>query len=438
MEKKLKVVWVTQVSNKKIRNRLIFDENVLDRIFRKLFHRTKAKHTDTSQWITNGLNEYENIKDIELHLIAPHIDIKGMQEFEMDGINYHFFRSEDDPSFLSRIFRKPKINPAYLINRKVIKGFINKIQPDIVHVIGAENPKYSLSALDIDTEAIPLVVSLQTLLSFPGVKERTPIPANVYDYRSACEREVLRHTRYIGSRNKMFQEYVWDKINTNAIFLHTTLFLGEILYLGVNPKKYDVIYFAKDISKACDIALKTMSEIVRRKPAAKMCIIGGCRSDYKISFDVMLESLCLKDNVQYLGSLPTHDDVLQALRSAKVALLPVKVDSVTGTMREAMANGIPVVTTHSVWGTASLNEVRQSAFIEEQDDFAALAQDVISLLDDEYLYKSIRENGYKTCSERYSNASFAKTQNEIYYALLESKIKKTPIPLELSSNNPIL
>ena len=57
-------------------------------------------------------------------------------------------------------------------------------------------------------------------------------------------------------------------------------------------------------------------------------------------------------------------------------------------MREAMANGVPVVTTKSLWGTDVLNRTRKSAFIEEQDDYEALANDLIMLLDDPFICMS--------------------------------------------------
>lgn len=95
-----------------------------------------------------------------------------------------------------------------------------------MHVYGAENPKYSLSALDVDTNKIPLIVSLQTLLAAPGFIENYPISKEEYEYRSLCEKRVLSHTRFIGSRAALFKSVIWKSINPQAIFFKFLLVFG--------------------------------------------------------------------------------------------------------------------------------------------------------------------------------------------------------------------
>ncbi len=437
IERKIKIVWLAFVSNQNIRKHLAFDNNTLERLARKLTRRPKAKQADICQWITNGLAEYENNDEIELHCIAPHLGIKGVQAFEMNGICYHFFRSEDDYPFFKRLFHKPKKCSMYVTNRGIIKGLIDEIKPDIVHIFGAENPQYSLAALDIDTNSLPLIVSLQTLMTAPGFKDNYPISDCLYSYRSGCEQEVLKHTHYIGSKSNMFKKLVWESINPNAIFLNSTLFLGEAINRTETEKIYDIIYYARDISKAFDIALKVLIEVVKYKPSVTMCVVGGCNSEHLLSFNSMIHQMGIEPNVVYLGVLPTHKDVLDVLRSAKVALLPVKVEGITGTMREALSNGVPVVTTKT-WGTPVLNEKRNSAFIEDINDYEAMAKDVIKLIEDNQVYNDLRENGFLTSAERYSNEAFAKIQTEIYRALVDYKEKGVPIPERLCTYNTLL
>ena len=435
MDRKFRVVWITQVSNQEIRDHLSFDNGLIERLVRSVLRKPKAQMKDDYQWITNGLNEYKSIPDIELHLISPHIGISGVQEFQIDGIYYHFFRSEDDLSLFAKHFKKMDPDPEFRKNRQTIKKFIDKINPDIIQVIGAENPKYALSALDVDTNDRTLIVSLQTLMSAPGFKENYPLSESVYEYRTECEKKVIRHTKYIGTRTPRFRQVVWSDINPDAVFLNTTLFVGETIHREELSKQYDVIYFAKDIAKACDIALKTMQEIVRIRPDVTMTVVGGCTNEYHANFTRKIEEYGIASNINYLGVLPTHDDVIRAVRSAKVALLPVKIESITGTMREAMANGVPVVTTLT-WGTPKLNEKRRSALVEIMDDYVSLAQDIVNILEDKELYKELRNNAFKTVEEMYSNKAFAITQNQVYHALIEWKEKGTVIPEALCAYNP--
>ena len=164
--------------------------------------------------------------------------------------------------------------------------------------------------------------------------------------------------------------------------------MGETIDKSIHKKKYDLIYFANDIAKAGEIVLRTMRDIVKLKPHVKLCVVGGCSNNFASSFYRLIRENALDKNVEYLGKLTTHQDVIDSVKSSRVALLPVKLDAVTGTMRGSMANGVPVVTTKT-WGTPSLNEKRKSAFIEELNDYSAMAADVLLLLDNETVYNEI-------------------------------------------------
>lgn len=437
MKDRIIVVWITHFSNQKVRDCLEFEDSLFERTVRRILHRPKREMIDTSQWVTNGINEYEKIKEFELHIVAPHKDIKGIQEFDINGIYYHFFRSEDNYSFFKRIFKKYSLNSDYQINRSIIKRIVDKIKPDIVHIIGAENPYYSLAALDFDTNKCSLIVSLQTLMSADGFKDNYIISEEEYEYRSRCEKKVLRHSEYIGTTVDAFRQSIWNAINPKAIFLNTTLFLGETINRIEIEKTYDIIYFAKDIAKAVDITLKTLSIIKLQRPNVKLCLLGGCNEDYRSKLDEVITLFGLKENVVFVGKLKTHDDVISTIQKARVALLPVKVDGITCTMREAMANGIPIVTTKT-WGTPILNTNRRTVFIEEINDYESMATDVLMLLSNNDLYNELRNNGYTTVNEYFSNKAFVKIQNDIYRAVFNYKRHGVQIPKGLSATNPLV
>lgn len=437
MNERIIVVWITHFSNQIVRDQLQFDNSIIDRVLRRILHRPKRKIADFGQWITNGIKEYERIKEIELHVVAPHRDIKGIQEFDINDVHYHFFRSEDDFTFLKSIFKKNKSNSDYQWNRTIIKKIVDSINPDIVHIIGAENPYYSLAAMDVDTNKCSLIVSLQTLMSVEGFKDNYIISDEEYTYRSGCEKKILEQSEFLGTTADVFRQSIWNTINPRAIFLNTSLFVGETINRIEKEKFYDIIYFAKDISKAVDITIKTLSIIKQQQPDVKLCLIGGCSEDNKNKLTEDIINNGLNDNVYYMGKLQTHEDVILTMQKARVALLPVKVDGITGTMREALANGIPLVTTKT-WGTPLLNVSRRTAFVEEMTDYEAMARDVLMLLSDNDLYNEMRNNGYTTVEELFSNESFAKVQNEIYTAVFNYKRHGSQIPKDLCATNPLV
>lgn len=417
--KKIKIAWICHFSNAEVRNELSLNSYAKQRA-------TK----DYSQWNTNAINEFKKFEDVELHVISPHAGINSkVQEFVKDGIYYHFFRSEDD-CFIYRLKRKflkgKYLTPEYKGNTRTILSIINDIKPDLIHLIGAENPYYSASAL-LAPKDIPLIVTLQTLMIDPDFFKSYPITKQMYDYRSGIEREVLLRADYVTCRAQRFKDVLKEQFNPPLKILNMALIVGEKVNRTECEKEYDFVYFAKEIEKAADWAIEAFALAYKKHPGITLNIVGGYAAQTKVELDKRLEELGISENVTFTGSLPSHDDVINQVRKSRFAILPLKIDMITGTIREAMANGLPVVTTITP-ATPKLNENRKSVLLSEKEDFNNMASNMLDLLDNEDMYNTLQANGYATVRERYDNGVEANLWREAYYAVLENKKNGTPIP----------
>ncbi len=424
--KKIKIVWICHFSNAEVRNELRF----------KSYARKRATK-DYSQWNTNAINEFKKFDDVELHVISPHIGINtNVQEFSKDEIYYHFFRSEDD-RFIFRLKRKiikgKYLTPKYEGNTRTIVSIINDINPDLIHVIGAENPYYSISALSMPKD-IPLIVTLQTLMIDPDFYKNYPITKQMYDYRSGIEREVLLRADYVTCQAQRFKEVLKEQFNPALRILNMALIVGERINTTKCKKEYDFVYFSKEIEKAADWVIEAFALVHKKHPGITLNIVGGYAAQTKQVLDRRLEELGILGNVSFTGSLPSHGDVINQVRKARVALLPLKIDLISGTIREAMANGLPVVTTITP-ATPKLNENRKSVLLSEKGDFDNMASNMLDLIENENLYNTLQANGYATVRERYDNELEANLWREAYYAVLEEKRNGTPIPTQLLHKN---
>ena len=222
---KLKIVWICHLSNPQIRERIKYSKWSLSAIARRFLSKTSI--TDFAQWNTNAICEFEKFEDVELHVVAPFFNISGVQEYKINGIYYHFFHTEDD-NIISKLYYKlsKRIKKSYPRNSKKIIDIIDKINPNIIHLIGAENPYYSESALYLNNK-IPLIVSLQTLMCDPNFKDNYPISQEIYTYSSELEQRIIIRADYIGSKEEHFRAIIREKINPNAKFLDMTLAVGE-------------------------------------------------------------------------------------------------------------------------------------------------------------------------------------------------------------------
>ena len=435
---KLKVAWVCQFSNPEIRANLTYSKNIIDMVLRKVMHKPR-RLDDYGQWITNAINEFKSIDDIEVHVISLHSHInKKVIDFQKDGIFYHFFKSEDDPTAVGKFINKITgkfVRSNYDKNRQTINEILAKIKPDVIHLYGAEVQQYSAFALDVDVDKIPMMVSLQTIISDPKFKENYPISEESYACRAELEKKVLTHTRYIGSTIKSFREIVWNYIKKDAVFLNTELFLGETTHLEKCEKSYDFVYFSLNINKAADLAVESFAIAKKAHPEIKLLVVGDYDEDFKIQLDARIAELGIADSVVITGKLKTHDDVIDEVKKARFALLPLKIDFISGTIREAIACGLPVVTTITA-GTPTLNEKRESVLLTAVGDHEALAANMVRLLESEELANTLIANALETSDELYGNKGMAQKVRKVYKALYAKYHDGTEIPKEFYTLNP--
>lgn len=421
--KKIKVAWICHFSNKEINDKLPLKVRGLYAFLYRAF-KGKSPSTDIPDfgvWNINALYEMKKFTDkVELHVISPYPHLKSKRyEYEEDGIFFHFFR----PSLViveKLIDKFPIIydlyKPAYKGNRNIINSFVRKINPYIIHLIGAENPYYSLAGLDTP-QGVKLIVQLQTLMSDPKFLANYPIEKRAYDYRAGIEKTVIKRADYVGTSIKDFREIILEFVNPNAKFLDIKLAVGENIQRIEVEKEYDFVYFARLISKAGDWAIESFIEASKKKPGITLLVVGGYENAKKAMYEKMLAENGLLDKVTFTGVLPTHEDVLNAVSKARIALLPIKIDFIPGTIREANALGLPVVTSITD-GTPLLNEKRKCALLSVGGDHQTMSDNMIQVLENPALAEELVQNSYIRLQETYDNsraiAAWVDGYNKIY------------------------
>ena len=126
-----------------------------------------------------------------------------------------------------------------------------------------------------------------------------------------------------------------------------------------------------------------------------------------------INELGIADSITFEGKLPTHEDVICQIRKSRFALLPLKIDLVSGTIREAHANGLPVVTTITP-ATPDLNKKYETVLLSKTGDHAAMANNMLRLVKDPEYAEMLRKNGLHLASERVSNREIVQKWIECY------------------------
>ena len=435
MKDKIIVVWLCHFSNSFVHEKLDLGSNFFIKIVKRLAGKaTTPLIPEFANWITNGIAEMEKMSEVELHVVCPYPNLKNKtQEFSENSINYHFFRSEDAELRIilyKKLFRPSNYN--YCRNRSRIHKILDAIQPDIIHLFGAENPYYASALLDNCGKSI-IIAQLQTLMNDPIFRDNYPIDSDSYEYRSEIERKLINKADYIATPVEKYRQIIKHVIKPNAQFLNISLALKDPIVMEESDKQFDFVYFAACIDKAADLAIEAFSIAYKERPFIKLDIIGGYDIEFKHYLDYLIRKYGIVDSVTFEGSLPTHNDVLKQIRKSRFALLPLKVDITSSTIREAMSNGLPVATTDTgPLGTQQLNLNRENVLISPIGNHRALANNMVRLLDDNYLAETLRQNAFLTRSEANSNEMTIKRYVETYKACLENYWNKIPFPIEIT------
>lgn len=384
---------------------------------------------DTTPWIEHITDPMSQRQDVELHLIAPQIRLKGnVQHFVMDGIYYHYYATE-----LSSLLRK--INNFQIwrklqTNGKRIKNIIDGIHPDIVVLSGAENPATSICAFFC--QEYPLYIMCQTVYSDPTREAAGTYNKLIWD----MERQILTHNRYIGVYSSLHYELV-KKINPNAIVFDFQYPRKRLPDIPDVAKEVDFINFAFELSEAkgAQDCIKALAIVKKKYPNVKMDLTGGCSEATKQELLCLVSELNLKENVTFTPFFEVRDDMFQHMKSARFAVLPIKYDNISGTVMQAMRYGLPTVTNVRP-GTLKVNESSECLLLANVGDVEMLAEKMLVLMDDPEKADILKKNGeeYMYNFEHAEDHAAEKIVRD-FHAIIENFCKQTPIPLELICNN---
>ena len=414
--RKIKVAWICCISNQQIRDNLHFYKWTPIAILRRYFG--KIKFYDYAKWNTNAIKEFEKFNDIELHIISPHMYISHLHEFSINDVNYHIINSEDDSIWeiiRTKLLKCSRV--SFNRNSKRINNLIEKIDPDIVQMIGIENPNYGESGLLLSNKR-PFIINLQTLMNDPNFLNNYPITKKSYDYRSKIEKALIKKADYIGTKIEVFKNIIQEKIKSDARFIDMSLAVGEKISVKDTCKCFDFVYFAADIAKSVDHAIEAFALAKKKHSNITLLVVGGYNNSLMQQLKERMEELKLGDEVKFIGKPNTHDEVIREICKARFALLPLKIDLISSTIRESMANGLPVITTITPM-TPDLNIKRKSVLLSKTSDYQEMADNMCLLLENPDLASELIKNAIITTNERYSNEFFMNEWRERYYEILK-------------------
>lgn len=147
----------------------------------------------------------------------------------------------------------------------------------------------------------------------------------------------------------------------------------------------DVIFVGRLVStKHVDALLRAIVYVKKRLPGVRLEVIGD--GPNRASLEALSEGLGLSDNVRFLGNIPSHDQVISIMKSAKLLVYPILAVGGSGiTAIEANACGLPVVMSNDEYGSPEVVRNGLNGLVADAPSPLSLAASILSVLNDEAL-----------------------------------------------------
>lgn len=342
--------------------------------------------------------------------------------------------------------------PYKLPNSKTIneiKGIVDDVCPDVIHVWGLESfwglltaREYIKGNIILEIQGLQFVIekyfysglSFKDIIKCLGLKELLrpfgSLPGMKYRFRRRgnIEKEMLMNHCNISTQSDWIRAYI-KEANPLAKIYKTSISLRKEF---VNAKKWELekcVPFQVFTSTSSIVSYKGLHILVdaiailkKQYPQVKLVIAGsvsnGIRQDgYTKWLKNKIKLLAINENVSWLGALDAENIVLQ-MRQANVVVVPSFVESYCLALDEALTLGVPTVASFA-GAMPELATFEKSALYFPPGDFVMCANAIGRFFDDKSYVSKISENAYNLKKSK-SQINIADVQISIYNNVLQN------------------
>ncbi|MDO5826107.1 MAG: glycosyltransferase family 4 protein [Methanosphaera sp.] len=156
----------------------------------------------------------------------------------------------------------------------------------------------------------------------------------------------------------------------------------------------------EDLIRAVNIVKKSIPDI-----QCKIIGTGPLEDDLK----ELTKELNLEDNVEFLGFVEKHEDVMKVVNSSRIFCLPSIVEGFGIVVIEALSLKTPFVAAE-IDPVVEASSKKGGLFFKPKD-YNGLSECILKLLNDEKLYEKLQEEGYEQ-SKNYTKEVIGKKLND--------------------------
>jgi glycosyltransferase involved in cell wall biosynthesis len=389
-----KIVWICSFTDKFIQESI----------------QPRKTSRENSTWISRLAKLFENDTEFEIYIISPHEYIGRKKTFSNKNIHFCFFNpllpiiGRHWPGF----FRMDRWT-NYFWNKRVVRKYVNKINPDLIHLHGAEQAQYSATIFQFK-KTYPTLITIQGFI-FDRLKNNKTIQKRI-----KVENEILSSFSNFGYRTKEMGRVI-QEINPNAnLYWHH--YPVSTIKFEATEKKYDLVFFARiSIEKGIEDLLQALAIIKKEKSDVSLLVLGPTTNKYLQHLKEIAKELNLEDNIRWGGFQETQKDLHDLAQQARISILPTYYDIISGTIIESMFLKLCVVA-YDVGSIHELNEEGECIKLVEKANIEKLAENILSLLKNPDEINRLSEKAYLRIHEILDNAKAVEDLKTAYKKIL--------------------
>jgi glycosyltransferase involved in cell wall biosynthesis len=339
----------------------------------------------------------------------------------LEARKWEFFALSEDERVkaVDELFKSSDLEENVDILTEQLANLINELQPDIIHahsiyvifnrVIGQLCASSRLS--------VPVVVTIHGLpktLILPNGKETTDYNEFVsffnFDLVIAVSENVAD-----ALRENLSPEY-HERVRT----VYSGIDLSVFRPIPDLEKEWDLAFMGRlESMKSVDLFPEMLAILKSKFPNLRMMMTGeGSLKDWLFN---EFDKKGVSSMVDYQGVVETGE-VPVLINKSRVFLYPSRREPFGLSIVEAMACGVPVVTT-DVFGPKEIVTHNYDGVAVPPDDVEALTAGVEMVLSDDELSTRLRQNALKSVQDKYDIKKHAKQLVEIYEEMIRQKKK---------------
>lgn len=350
------------------------------------------------------LTQYiSEIDDIELHVIT--LGNKN-EQFKRGNVNVHT---------VNKVwFFTPFLLPFTVWS---LRRTIKRIQPDVVHALGAFpystlaallRKKYptvitvfSLSAKELHFEKSIARILRKVLVSIPNETYVIPRIPHIIVQSHFIEGLIKERTK---SKIHIVPEGIENE-KIQQFQSHTLLSEAPDIFIATRLRKL----------KGLDILVKAVPMVMKSIPDIKVYIAGSGEEEYIGELNSLVKELDLEDHVKFLGFISDEEEKYRYYNACKIVVVPSRWDVGPFAALDGAVLGKPVIATEEC--NASVVEDGKTGFVFKSEDVEGLVDKITKLLTDDKLRGEMGKRAKEKARE-YDWTKIAKRTFEIYQEVI--------------------